>query len=71
MSVLPIGKNTIVYGSSDAGRSIHNSCAILSYKMQFAAKMLNLKKHKVRFIFILSLLFKLNFKKRLEKRRKH
>lgn len=47
MSVLPISKKTIVYGSSDGANTIHNSDPEFSSKMQLSAKLLNLKAHKV------------------------
>ena len=50
MSVLPITKDTIVYGSGDAGRTMQNSNAVFADKMKLAAKLLNLKPH---FVFIL------------------
>ena len=45
--VLPIGKDTIKYGSSDGGVTVHNDISVLKYKMKLIAKYLKLKKHKV------------------------
>ena len=45
LSVLPISNETIVYGSADAGKTIHNSSPEFSKIMQKAAVRLNLKTH--------------------------
>jgi hypothetical protein len=45
MSILPIGDETIVYGSCDAGRNIHAANAKLNELMAKAAEMMNLKPH--------------------------
>jgi len=47
LSVLPIQKDTIVYGSCDAGKTVHASSRRLNRKMEEAAQALNLKKHMV------------------------
>lgn len=44
-SVLPINAKTIVYGSADQGKTIHNDDAGIDQQMQGAAKLLNLKGH--------------------------
>ena len=43
--MLPINKDTLCYGSSDGGQTIHNDNKKLYLKMQKAAKRLNLKGH--------------------------
>lgn len=48
MSILPVGRNTIVYGSCDAGRNIHATDSELNKLMAKAAKMQNLKPHECR-----------------------
>lgn len=48
MSILPVGKDTIVYGSCDAGRNIHATDPELNRLMAKAAKMQNLKPHECR-----------------------
>eukprot|EP01117_Protostelium_nocturnum_P008758 TRINITY_DN313_c0_g1_i1.p1 TRINITY_DN313_c0_g1~~TRINITY_DN313_c0_g1_i1.p1 ORF type:complete len:1033 (-),score=371.42 TRINITY_DN313_c0_g1_i1:85-3183(-) len=45
MPVLPIGKDTIRYGSDDAGVTVHASDPILNGKMRLAGKRLNLRGH--------------------------
>jgi hypothetical protein len=45
MSVLPISKDTIVYGSNDYGATIHSSNDQLIAKVKEVAKYLNLKPH--------------------------
>lgn len=47
LSLLPIDKSTIVYGSVDGGASVFNEDKILNEKMKNAGKLLNLKPHKV------------------------
>jgi len=47
ISVLPISKDTIVYGSADAGQHVYNDCPELERKMACAATLLNLKPHQV------------------------
>ena len=47
ISVLPITKDTLVYGSADAGVTLHNSNPTLARKMKLAGEMLNLKTHTV------------------------
>ena len=47
VSMVPIQKNTIVYGSSDAGRTIHASDSKLNDRMEKIAKLLNIKSHQV------------------------
>lgn len=46
MSLLPISKETIVYGSADAGKTVHASDPVFNERMAQAAHMLNLKGHK-------------------------
>jgi hypothetical protein len=48
MSILPVGKDTIIYGSCDAGRNIHAIDPELNKLMAKAAKMQNLKPHECR-----------------------
>lgn len=45
MSILPIKKSTIVYGSNDYGHTIHAENKKLCAKMRLAAKKLNIKPH--------------------------
>jgi hypothetical protein len=47
MSTLPINENTIVYGSSDAGLSIHTDNTAVMETMNEVGTKLNLKSHKV------------------------
>jgi len=47
MSILPISKTTIVYGSSDGGHVVHHSVPEVNKRMRSAGKRLNLKEHKV------------------------
>jgi hypothetical protein len=47
ISVLPINKETIVYGSNDYGRTIRNSEPVLFDSIKKIAKHLNLKQHTV------------------------
>lgn len=47
MSLLPISKETIIYGSSDAGKTVHASDPSFNERMAQAAHVLNLKGHKV------------------------
>ena len=44
---LPLGSNSLVYGSADAGAHVHNSSQRFNLIMEKAAKSLNLKKHGV------------------------
>ena len=46
MSILPISKATIRYGSADAGKTIHKSNQDINNKMKEAAELLNLKGHR-------------------------
>ena len=46
MSLLPIGKETIVYGTDDAGATIHSKDQYLSGLMERAAQKLNLQPHR-------------------------
>lgn len=48
ITVLPIGRHTLVGGTSDAGRNIHSSDPALNNKLARAAQLLNLKPHVVR-----------------------
>ena len=45
VSILPIHKQTLVYGSSDAGRTVHSSCDELNLELEKAANILNIKPH--------------------------
>lgn len=44
MTILPISKSTLRYGSSDAGRTIFND-PVFSEKMKQASEILNIKPH--------------------------
>ena len=46
-SVVPIGKDTLVYGSADAAKTIHNDVPEFEEKMAHAAQALNIKHHAV------------------------
>ena len=48
ITVLPIDRETLVGGTSDAGRNIHSSDVALNAKLAKAGQVLNLKQHKVR-----------------------
>lgn len=50
LSILPVTPDTIIYGSCDAGRNIHATNEVFNEKMEHAAKILNLKPHKVRLV---------------------
>jgi hypothetical protein len=41
--VLPLGKDTIIYGTCDGGKTIHADVPEFNEKMALAAKILNLK----------------------------
>jgi hypothetical protein len=47
VSTLPINKSTIVYGSHDAGRTVHNDDAEVAEAMQKLGSHLNLREHLV------------------------
>jgi hypothetical protein len=47
ISILPIQNGSIIYGSSNAGRNVHRDEPEVNDKMDKAAAILNLKKHKV------------------------
>jgi hypothetical protein len=47
ISMLPIGKESIIYGSSDAGATVHADNDAFNGKMKRAAEILNLKGHHV------------------------
>jgi hypothetical protein len=47
MSILPIDRGTIVYGSADAGTHVHSSNERVNRRMLSAARALNLKPHVV------------------------
>jgi tetratricopeptide (TPR) repeat protein len=47
MSILPIDRTTIVYGSADAGTTVHAKDAVFNRRMMQAARALNLKPHVV------------------------
>eukprot|EP01102_Stenamoeba_stenopodia_P013206 TRINITY_DN4255_c0_g2_i1.p1 TRINITY_DN4255_c0_g2~~TRINITY_DN4255_c0_g2_i1.p1 ORF type:complete len:961 (+),score=234.00 TRINITY_DN4255_c0_g2_i1:195-3077(+) len=46
MSLLPIDKETIIYGSNDAGMNYHDEYEYFTNQMRIAAAKLNLKPHK-------------------------
>lgn len=45
ISILPINDDSIIYGSSDAGRTVHSRSTEFNEKIDAAAKILNLKPH--------------------------
>ena len=47
MSILPIDKSTIRYGTADGGKTIHASDDVMNQKMKTVARILNLKGHYV------------------------
>lgn len=47
MPLLPVGHDTIVYGSSDGGHTIHTSLPEVNARMQLVARRLNLAGHTV------------------------
>ncbi|GAM26590.1 hypothetical protein SAMD00019534_097650 [Acytostelium subglobosum LB1] len=47
MSLLPINGETIVYGSSDGGITVHNQNELFNEKMKKSASILNIKEHMV------------------------
>jgi Clustered mitochondria len=50
MSLLPIDKSTLCYGTADGGKTIYTENAALNKKMQVAAEKLNLKAHVAGFV---------------------
>ena len=42
-SILPLGPGTLIYGSSDGGRTIHADNPEMNARMETAANILNLK----------------------------
>lgn len=46
-ALLPVGKNTLVYGSADAGRTVHSDDPVAADAMQQAGSLLGLKPHVV------------------------
>lgn len=46
-ALLPLGEHSLVYGSADAGATVHNSNEKFNTIMEKAAKSLNLRKHMV------------------------
>jgi hypothetical protein len=46
-ALLPITKESIIYGSSDAGQTVHNDDIVFNDKMAQIAALLNLKGHMV------------------------
>jgi hypothetical protein len=46
-ALLPLGKNSLIYGSADAGRTVLNSNESFNLAMEKAANSLNLRKHAV------------------------
>jgi len=45
MSILPIGKDTLVYGSGDGGKTIHTDDPSVNKIMETLGKRLNLAPH--------------------------
>ena len=45
VSLLPLSSNSLVYGSADAGRTVHTRNPYLNTKLAAAAVMLNIKPH--------------------------
>lgn len=45
MSLLPISKKTLIYGSDDAGKNVHNDDPLFANIMKEAASVINLKGH--------------------------
>ena len=45
MSILPINKETLIYGSSNGGKQVYNKDPQMDNYMLKAAEKLNLKKH--------------------------
>jgi Clustered mitochondria len=45
MSVLPVSRDTLIYGTADAGRTVHNDSAEFASLMARAANRLNIGKH--------------------------
>ena len=45
MSLVPVGRRTLAYGSDDGGRTVHDDNPTLSRKMRDAAQLLNLAGH--------------------------
>ena len=46
ISLLPLGKDSLIYGSNDAGITIHRSNPKLNASLRIASARLNLKPHK-------------------------
>jgi hypothetical protein len=46
-SILPIDRSTLVYGSSDAGKTVHDGSAEVRSKLREVAEVLNLKPHQI------------------------
>jgi hypothetical protein len=44
-SILPVGPNTIVYGSADGSKTVHNKYKDMNALMKKAGRALNLKPH--------------------------
>eukprot|EP01116_Phalansterium_solitarium_P021277 TRINITY_DN6548_c0_g1_i1.p1 TRINITY_DN6548_c0_g1~~TRINITY_DN6548_c0_g1_i1.p1 ORF type:complete len:1106 (+),score=432.25 TRINITY_DN6548_c0_g1_i1:73-3390(+) len=47
MSILPISKETIIYGSSDGGKTVHTDSQLMTNYINRATRKLNLKEHRV------------------------
>jgi Clustered mitochondria len=47
VSLLPLSKESLIYGSADAGRTVKKSNLEFNEKMAMAAQQLNLKRHMV------------------------
>lgn len=56
-SFLPLGENSLKYGSNDYGRTAHADDPELNKKMKKAAGLMNIKGHKVGTQLILSQLY--------------
>ncbi|CAN0090674.1 unnamed protein product, partial [Ectocarpus sp. 13 AM-2016] len=46
-AVLPVSSESLRYGSSDGGKTVHNEDESLAKKLKAAAKKLNLRTHRV------------------------
>ena len=44
-SILPISRSTIIYGSNDSGKTVHDSSSEFRARMKKAAERLNIKGH--------------------------
>jgi hypothetical protein len=48
ISTLPVNSTTLVYGTDDAGRTIHGGTDVLNRRIAAMAKTINVKPHYVR-----------------------